>query len=114
MQDVPPWSDSYWEVNRSPENSPVSADARRPDSQTAFLQFVDNLLNVTLVIPQTLLLALHYVCRACRADPKAIYKAFSYRSAPYKLLLGALVMANKVLGMSLHLFCTFVTHFINR
>ncbi|SCV72123.1 BQ2448_4817 [Microbotryum intermedium] len=75
------------------------------DPTPAFRQFVRQLLTATLVAPEDIALALHFVSRIPRSSiiPPAKPEdgaegcANALKSAPYKILLGALMLANKTL-----------------
>ncbi|SGY21302.1 BQ5605_C016g08220 [Microbotryum silenes-dioicae] len=75
------------------------------DPTPAFRQFVRQLLTTTLVAPEDIALALHFVSRIPRSSIIPPAKAEdgaegctnALKSAPYKILLGALMLANKTL-----------------
>lgn len=75
---------------------------------TAFRQFVKQVLTATLLAPEDLVLALYYVARMPstsvippmtqeQAGPGVDTKASALKAAPFKIMLGALTLANKTL-----------------
>lgn len=87
-------------------NRGLGAPALASEPSAAFRQFVKQVLTTTLVAPEDLVLALYYVAHlpsasmvpptaASRADGMDA-RANAVKAAPFKLILGALMLANKV------------------
>lgn len=90
-----------------PQPSAVPAPASFPAEPTpAFRQFVKQVLTATLLAPEDLVLALYYVARipASSIIPPTqpeqgsgvSAQACAIKAAPFKIMLGALMLANKV------------------
>lgn len=87
-------------------SSPSSTAAFASEPSPAFRQFVKQVLTATLLAPEDLILALYYVARipsTSLVQPPALEhanstsaKASAIKAAPFKIILGALMLANKV------------------
>lgn len=85
---------------------PPSSPAFASEPSPAFRQFVKQVLTATLLAPEDLVLALYYVARmpsTSLVQPPALEhtnsisaKASAIKAAPFKIILGALMLANKV------------------
>lgn len=84
-----------WDSSARGSSKKASAEAEASIKHDKFRKFTSELLNVTLVSPQVILLALYYVHRITRSDPDSILANFDADSAPYRLLIGSLMLANK-------------------
>ncbi|GAA5958055.1 hypothetical protein JCM21900_003572 [Sporobolomyces salmonicolor] len=75
------------------------------EPSTAFRQFVKQILTATLVTPEDIVLALYYVAQIALQDiipPTPAEggqdaQTTSFKAAPFKIVLGALMLANKTL-----------------
>lgn len=87
--------------------SPLSSTAFPSEPSPAFRQFVKQVLTATLLAPEDLVLALYYIAKIPSASmippPSADQlhgasaRASVVKAAPFKLILGALMLANKTL-----------------
>jgi len=84
---VAPWTRDRWNtVSNSPDATPSGPSP-------AFRRFVKDLLTLTLITPQVLLLALYYVAKL---PGDSALPLFANHGMPYKVILGALICSNKV------------------
>lgn len=85
--------------------SPPTSPSFPAEPSTAFRQFVKSILTATLVAPEDLVLALYYVASIPSTSmiPPMVNesRANAIKAAPFKILLGALMLANKVSPVSL-------------
>lgn len=87
--------------------SPLSTPTFPSEPSPAFRQFVKQVLTATLLAPEDLILALYYIAKIPSASmippPSADQlhgasaRASVVKAAPFKLILGALMLANKTL-----------------
>ncbi|KAL8281145.1 hypothetical protein RQP46_006503 [Phenoliferia psychrophenolica] len=92
---------------RTPTLAPGTAPGLPAEPTLAFRQFVKSVLTATLLAPEDLVLALYYISSLPASDTIAPLpadqqhsisaQASAIKSAPFKILLGALMIANKTL-----------------
>lgn len=91
-------SSSHSRTRAAPSPFPV-------EPSSAFRQFVRQILTATLVAPEDIVLALYYVSQVpldkiippTPAEPGQDAQTTSFKAAPFKMVLGALMLANKTL-----------------
>lgn len=81
---------------------PIAAPAMNAEPSPAFRQFVKQVLTATLVSPEDVILALYYIASVPSTSmippiaSEGSSRASAIKAAPFKLFLGALMLANKV------------------
>ncbi|GAA6061471.1 hypothetical protein JCM10212_002550 [Sporobolomyces blumeae] len=98
LADFMPYSSS-----RKSSVASLSSSVFPVEPSVAFRQFVKQILNATLVTPEDLVLALYYVSQIAPseiipptpAEGGQDAQTTSFKAAPFKIILGALMLANK-------------------
>lgn len=85
---------------------PIAPPAMNAEPSPAFRQFVKQVLTATLVSPEDVILALYYIASIPSTSmippiaSEGSSRASAIKAAPFKLFLGALMLANKVCPLS--------------